>query len=125
MAIVARFLDVEEAQLAKALLDSSGVRTHIVDERMAGLSWHLLPALGGVRLEVSDEQVEEARAVLQDATKGRPAPDPVDVSYFRQRAVRRRRYALWGYLLFVSPWLAVAGWLLGRFTPRRNGPSNT
>lgn len=42
LAVVTRFLDVEEAQLARALLVSSGIRAYIVDERMASLSWHRL-----------------------------------------------------------------------------------
>lgn len=54
-----------EAQLMRAALAGSGVTAHIPDELTIEASGHVYsPAIGGVRLQVEDEDVELAREIL-------------------------------------------------------------
>jgi len=54
-----------EAQLMRSALAGSGVTAHIPDELTIEASGNVYgPALGGVRLQVEDEDVELAREIL-------------------------------------------------------------
>ena len=53
-----------EAHLAAARLESAGVKTLVRDENMVTNDWLASNALGGVRIDVADEDWGEARAVL-------------------------------------------------------------
>ena len=65
MVTIAVFNTLDEAQLLKARLEGSNVKAFIPDEFMAQTE---LPILftGGVRVQVSPEQAEEARRVVAD-----------------------------------------------------------
>jgi hypothetical protein len=65
MVTIAVCNSLDEAQLLKARLECSGVRAFIPDEFMAQTE---LPVLftGGVRVQVSSEEVDEARRVVAD-----------------------------------------------------------
>lgn len=53
-----------EALLAKGSLESAGIRAYVIDENMVRLDWFISNALGGLRLQVHEENVEEANAIL-------------------------------------------------------------
>ena len=65
MVTIAVFYSIDEANLLKARLECSGVRAFIPDEFMAQSE---LPVLftGGIRVQVEDEAVAEARRILAD-----------------------------------------------------------
>nr|WP_242537977.1 DUF2007 domain-containing protein [Vibrio parahaemolyticus] len=62
--VVARFSFPHEAHIAKASLDSAGIESHIADEHTVNTQWLYSNAMGGVRLMVSDSDVEEAKQIL-------------------------------------------------------------
>jgi hypothetical protein len=64
MKTIAAFSKPEEAHLARSRLEGSGIRAHVRDEHTIGLYWLYSNALGGVRLDVADEDVERAKEVL-------------------------------------------------------------
>jgi hypothetical protein len=61
---VATFADPVQANLAKNRLEASGVRAFLANEEAVDMDWLLGNALGWIRLEVGDEDADDARAVL-------------------------------------------------------------
>jgi DNA-directed RNA polymerase subunit M/transcription elongation factor TFIIS len=83
MQTVARYLERTEAEVAVALLRAEGVPVHLADEEMTRLAWLYSIALGGTRLMVPDDRLEEARALLTDLSSqdaDAPQPGAVDVT---------------------------------------------
>jgi hypothetical protein len=72
MVTVRRYIDVVEAQLARAKLGACGIRAFVVD----GASFNpiLSGAIGAVRLDVSESDLEQAEEVL--AAEGADPDDP-------------------------------------------------
>lgn len=62
--VVGSFTYLHEADVAKALLDSEGIRAWIFDELQVQMRWHLSAALGGVKVAVSPSDAERARELL-------------------------------------------------------------
>jgi hypothetical protein len=64
MKVIARFPDVSSAEMAKSMLEAQEIAAWIPDANLAGLDWRLGTAIGGVRLQVADEDVEAATELL-------------------------------------------------------------
>lgn len=65
MQTVGNFPDLASAQLAKSLLEAEGIEALIPDEYLAGVDWRMGTAIQGIRLQVGDDDAEEARALLE------------------------------------------------------------
>lgn len=65
MPIIATYSKLEDAHLAISLLEGNGIEAYLRDENMAGLNWFYSHAIGGVRLEVAEEDFERAVEVLE------------------------------------------------------------
>jgi hypothetical protein len=61
---VASFALPTEAHMARLRLESEGVDCLLIDEHTVSVYWFLSPALGGIKLQVPVDQVEQAREVL-------------------------------------------------------------
>jgi len=59
-----RFRDLPEAMLAKGLLDSAGIESHLADENLVRLDWFISNLIGNAKLIVKPEDVHDAEAVL-------------------------------------------------------------
>lgn len=66
---VARFDAPHEAHLAKARLDDADIPCALTHEGMAGLPMVFDPERGGAQLKVPESYVDEARAVLDAASR--------------------------------------------------------
>ena len=64
MTTVVHCSSVSEAMVKKSLLEGSGIRAWVPDELTSQVAPPYLFAGSGVRLQVEDEDVEEARRVL-------------------------------------------------------------
>lgn len=64
MIVVARFSFPHEAHIAKANLESAGIDSFIADEHTVNTQWLYSNAIGGVRLMVSEDDIEEATEIL-------------------------------------------------------------
>lgn len=60
------YWSVEEAHLARVQLESAGIRAFISDEQMLGMAWHLGNAMQGAKLQVADDDLEQAAQVLEE-----------------------------------------------------------
>jgi len=61
-----RYRDLPEALVAKSKLDSDAVTCFLADFEIVRLNWFLSNAVGGVRLQVADEDAEHAWALLSE-----------------------------------------------------------
>ena len=64
MVTIATFSKVEEAHLLRMRLEDAGIPAYIRDENTIQIDWLYSNALGGVRVDVSDEDLDAAKAVL-------------------------------------------------------------
>lgn len=61
---VATFDMPTEAHLAKGLLEANGLEVFLADELTVGVAWHLSNAVGGIKLQVAENDVERATGIL-------------------------------------------------------------
>lgn len=117
-----------EAHLAKGLLEANGLTAFLADELTVGVAWHLSNAIGGIKLQVAESDVERATGILAaredasieaevgladlpEAEECESEPPSSEADKTVDRAVRA---ALLGLLLL--PLQLYSLWLLGRLT---------
>jgi hypothetical protein len=110
------FRDVPEALLAKGKLEWSGITCVLADGNLVRMDWLLSNAIGGLRLQVRQEDVEWARALLAEPIPlefseeevGEPYQQPrcpscysLDIGF--EKLDRFWTYTLWLLLQFPVP----------------------
>jgi hypothetical protein len=71
LVVVARPLDLPQAQVAASALRSAGLNPILLDEMLSHAYWHAMFAFGGCRVAVPEAEAEDAIAILGQA------PEPV------------------------------------------------
>jgi rubredoxin len=66
MITVATFSKPEEAHLLRMRLEAGGVTAFVQDEYMVQMDWLYSNAIGGVRVQIAEEDVEAAKEILND-----------------------------------------------------------
>jgi XTP/dITP diphosphohydrolase len=69
-----KFRDLPEALLAKGKLESAGIESFLANENIVRLNWFASNLIGGIWLQVPQEQAAEALELLQE-----PIPESLDV----------------------------------------------
>jgi hypothetical protein len=64
---IASFHSALEAEMAKGYLEAQGVEATFADENVNRIANHLQPMIGGVKLQVRQEDAERARFLLAQA----------------------------------------------------------
>jgi hypothetical protein len=67
---IRRYRDLSEAIVARSLIESAGIFCFLMDENFARLEWQISNLIGGIRLQVPDEDAEAATELLDQ-----PIPD--------------------------------------------------
>jgi hypothetical protein len=67
---VAQYGDSLQAYITAGRLETEGILVYIADKHYVSLNWYLSQALGGVKLQVPDYQVEQARKILAQMAEG-------------------------------------------------------
>ncbi|MDE3200332.1 MAG: DUF2007 domain-containing protein [Acidobacteriota bacterium] len=67
---VRQYRDLPEAIVDRTLLESAGIECWLADENLVRLDWFLSNMVGGMRLQVKEEDEADAREVLE---QGAPA----------------------------------------------------
>ena len=68
---IRRFRDLHDALLARGMIQSAGIECFIGDDNMVRLDWFISNLLGGVKLQVRQEDAEGASDILeQDIPEG-------------------------------------------------------
>ena len=62
---VGNYPDLATAEVVASLLEAEGIDTLIPDENFAGLSWQMGSAIQGIRVQVSNGDVESALVILR------------------------------------------------------------
>lgn len=76
MQTVARFDEASSAYIAKALLENEGITAHVADEHLVGAYWIYANAVGGIKLQVAEGDVERSQALLaEDRSLDLPAAE--------------------------------------------------
>lgn len=74
---VGAFSKPEEAHLVRMRLEAGGVPAFVLDENMVQMDWLYSNAIGGVRLQIEEEDGERAREILEDTGEILPSDRPV------------------------------------------------
>src|SRR5689334_3486483 len=121
---VATFNDLTQAQAAVAVLKAEGIGSDLKDEMMGNIDWGLMPALGGLRLQVDTADVQRALDLLKDfdaetkssapltADEDPDEPSGAEELAYRERSQRRKRLVgLISFLILFLP--ALIAFFLG------------
>lgn len=68
LAMVKRFRDLPQAVVAKSILDSAEIDSFLADENIVRLDWLYSNLVGGAKLMVRPEDLEEANRLLAEAS---------------------------------------------------------
>jgi hypothetical protein len=66
MLTVATFSKPEEAHMLRLRLEAGGVPAFIQDENMVQTDWLYSNAIGGVRVQIDEDDADRAKEILQD-----------------------------------------------------------
>lgn len=70
---IATYIGAWEAHLARAKLESEGIYAIVLDDQTASINWIYSSSLGGVRLQVREEDSERAIHLLETTAEEGPA----------------------------------------------------
>ena len=74
MKLLATFLQPEQAYLLRALLEGSGIKSFVRDDNTVAADWALSNAIGGVKVDVADEDYDAAVALVQSGNAKEDSP---------------------------------------------------
>jgi hypothetical protein len=66
MITLATFANLNDAFVLRSMLEARDISAFIPDENTVQMDWGYITALGGVRIQVAEEDVEEAKVVLKE-----------------------------------------------------------
>jgi len=79
LVIVKRFRDLPEAFVARSILDSAEIDSFLADENLVRIDWLYSNLIGGAKLMVRPEDLEEAKALLDEsANEANPTTEQED-----------------------------------------------
>lgn len=89
LSIVASFVDPTEAKVAAGALGSAGFNAVVLDQNFSSVDWIASQALGGIRVGVPEEELDEAAAFLRELIDGQPEPtkEPHPGAWWRTAAI--------------------------------------
>lgn len=77
MTTIAQFSKAEDAHLLRMRLEAAGIEVFIQDENTVQVDWLLSDAIGGVRVQVADKDLEAATEILYDDRPSPPTDRPI------------------------------------------------
>ena len=78
MKTIATFSKPEEAHLFRTRLEAAGIPAFVQDEHFVQMDWLYSNAIGGVRVQIADDDLSAAREFLA-ADSPQPCPEAADV----------------------------------------------
>lgn len=100
-----------EALVLDGLFRSAGMRSLVLDGHHVRLNWGSVPALGWVRLQVESDAEFDALELVNGGEAVEGVESVEDVERWLEDVRREKALcALWA-LFFLSPWLAIIGWV--------------
>jgi hypothetical protein len=117
MVVVARLLDLPQAQVAASALRGAGLHPVLLDETLSYAYWTAMFAFGGCRVAVPDAEVADAAAILDQLSQLRTEALPEEDRIAPLSLGWRLAAGVLG-LGLLSPQL---GWLVLGVRSRRHG----
>jgi hypothetical protein len=103
---VATFNDLTQAQGARAVLESAGIESMLQDESTGSIDWGLMPAMGGLRLQVAVGDAAGAREALGSFESAAPeSDDPEEAEHLEASRRRKRLVGLVSFFILFLPML--------------------
>jgi hypothetical protein len=75
LVMVGSFTGIGEAEVARGMLEASGIHAELENRHLVSMVWHYSQAVGGIRLVVPFRDAERAMALLGFS---KPVVEPVD-----------------------------------------------
>jgi len=79
MKTIATFSKPEEAHLFRTRLEAAGIPAYVQDEHLIQMDWLYSNAIGGVRVQIADDDLQAAREFLVNDSP-QDSPDAVEVT---------------------------------------------
>jgi hypothetical protein len=76
LVVIRSFWNLLDAELAKGLLDAAGIESFLFDDNMVRLDWFNANALGGIKLRVDADNVEDAKRILEENVSDAISDEP-------------------------------------------------
>jgi len=80
LVMVKRFRDLPEAFVAKSILDSARIDSFLADQNLVRMDWLYSNLIGGMKLMVRPEDLEEAKKLLDEQANEANAAQADDLS---------------------------------------------
>lgn len=110
---IARFIDLQEAQIAAGLLGSQGFSVHLQNEQLGAVDYLIRQAIGGFGLWVPEDEAEEAKILLAEAAEqaAEVERDPELAALPKPLTVR-----IFGWAFYATSGLVILAviWSVGR-----------
>ena len=108
MVTIARFYWPVHAYLARCRLAACGIEAWLPDEYTTSILWQCSNFLGGIRLQVHPDDVDEARSILDDDPQLTEETIPTENEEATTRALRSAIFGVVQPLFYLwSLWLLV------------------
>lgn len=101
---LATFSKPEEAEMLRAFLEGSGIDAVVRDAHTVTADWTLSNAIGGVKVEVADEDAERAAVLLSEFSP----PAPTVIRAKKQSRHSPSRYIKMAVILSISILVFIA-----------------
>lgn len=107
LVVLKKFSHPVEAHLLKSRLESEGIESFVADENIVGLNWFYSNAVGGVRLQVNEQDLEKAQAILNETQLSVEELAPQD--RYKDLSGRNQKILI---ILALTAISVVIGWYL-------------
>ena len=97
---------IEEALAIRGVLEANGIQVNLPNAEHAQVDWMMVPALGGLAIQVPDDQYETAKQLLIDVRSETIQAGEIeedDADYLEDQATSRRNRARTMLYLFLGP----------------------
>ncbi len=81
MVVIARLLDLPQAQVAASALRSAGLHPVLFEEHQNYANWTYMLAIGGCRLAVPGDEAQDALAILEHPPEAAETPDADQIGW--------------------------------------------
>jgi len=78
LAVASAFTSVHEAELARSVLEAAGIEAVLADDHLVSMTWTYSNAVGGVKVMVPEDRLDEARSLLQSQAVVMDRPPATD-----------------------------------------------
>jgi len=105
---IATFNFAHEAHLARTRLESQEILANIADEQIVSINWFYAPAVGGIKLNVLESDVQRAKEVFAEDSKSEP---PKALQCPKCNSMNIEYQGFWRKTIFLS-WVLVTASLI-------------